>query len=290
MVRFGTQCLDCLWKKHILNFSVEATEAEKLAYMQAALGILSKVHPSQSPPEVLADIEALQKERFGIVRDFSEEKAFYNNLMLKKEALIADRLTQTDAPLMLALRYAMLGNYIDFGALDAVEETKLESLVDDAEQMQFDETEFAYLQTDLQTAKRVVFLTDNCGEIVFDKLLIKTLLRLYPGLKVDVIVRGAPVLNDVTMSDALQVGIDKIADVTENGSNIAGTCLDKITPEARALIEQADVIFSKGQGNFETLRGARKNIYYLFLCKCAFFAEQFKVPQFTPMFLNDLRM
>ncbi len=290
MLRLSTQCIDCLWKKHIVNISTDASEKEKLAYMQAALKVLAEAKPSQSAPEILAEIEELQKRHFGVVRDFLKEKIYFNDLMLQREKQLSEKLASAKQPLELAMRYAMLGNYIDFAALDAVQEEKLESLIADAENINLNESELLHLQSDLQKAKRVVILTDNCGEIVFDKLLVTTLLRLYPDIKADVIVRGAPVLNDATMQDAVQIGMDKIVHVIDNGTAIAGTCLDKISPAARKIIDAADVILAKGQGNFETLRGVKKNIYYLFLCKCSLFAERFGVAQFTPMLLNDLRI
>ena len=92
------------------------------------------------------------------------------------------------------------------------------------------------------------------------------------------------------MEDAVQVGLDQITKIIGNGSNIAGTSLDKISEEARMLIENADFVISKGQGNFETLQECGLNIYYLFLCKCVMFANKFRVPRFAGMLLNDNHM
>ena len=103
-------------------------------------------------------------------------------------------------------------------------------------------------------------------------------------------VRGTDVLNDATLVDAKQVKMDEIAPVMGNGSGVAGTCLNKISSAALGKIENADVIIAKGQGNFETLRLCGKNIYYIFMCKCNFFAERFGVPQYSGMLVNDLRL
>jgi uncharacterized protein with ATP-grasp and redox domains len=92
------------------------------------------------------------------------------------------------------------------------------------------------------------------------------------------------------MEDAHQVGLDQTTKVIGNGSNVAGTCLDLISDEAKNLIESADFVISKGQGNFETLQECGLNIYYLFLCKCIMFANKFQVPRFTGMLLNDRNM
>ena len=189
-----------------------------------------------------------------------------------------------------AVKYAMMGNYIDFGAMDKVDEGKLLSLIDEALDISVATDEFLRFKKELESAENIVYITDNCGEVVFDKLLMKTIKECYPQLHLDIIVRGKDVLNDATEDDAEQVGLYDIADVTNNGTAIAGTCLDKISEDARNKINNADVIIAKGQGNFETLRFCGLNIYYIFMCKCTMFAERFKVPRFSGMFINDLRL
>lgn len=290
MVRLNAQCIECLLSKHINKYPPEAAEETKLLYMQRALKILSEAKKEQSAPEVLAQIVELQESMFGAVEDFSREKTYFNALMLEKSAEISKDIALAEDALCLAVCYALLGNFIDFGAMDSVDEDKLQALIDDAGNMKIDTTELENLRADLKGAKHLVYITDNCGEIVFDKLLIETLMRLYPELQIEAIVRGAPVLNDATMCDAVQVGLDTLVPVIENGTAIAGTVPDKISDAAREKIALADLVIAKGQGNFETLRFCGKNIYYLFMCKCAMFAERFGVERFSPMLLNDLRM
>ena len=94
-------------------------------------------------------------------------------------------------------------------------------------------------------------------------------------------------LNDATMEDALQVGIEACGKVIPNGTNIAGTYIPWISAEARQVMEEADMLISKGQGNFESLHGCGLNIYYLFLCKCQWFMERFGLPQYSGVFLNE---
>ena len=104
------------------------------------------------------------------------------------------------------------------------------------------------------------------------------------------LVRGKDILNDCTIADAKEVGMDKIAKVVSNGTAIAGMCITKISEQAKDLINNADVIISKGQGNFESLRFCGKNIYYLFLCKCEMLASRLNSSALKGMLLNDLRM
>ena len=115
----------------------------------------------------------------------------------------------------------------------------------------------------------------------------KILHGLHPGVKVTAIVRGEPVVNDADLEAAHYVGLDRIVNVTGNGSGIAGTDLADISEEAEQLIRDADLIVSKGQGNFETIHGCGLNIYYLFLCKCDWFVQKFQAERFQGMFINE---
>ena len=290
VVRLNSECIKCLLNKYLNNPPTEADEETRVRYFQKVLELISKATPETSAPEIVAQVSLVQKEIFGKEDDYTELKKYYNNLMLGLESELAENIDKAQDGLRLAVNYAMLGNYIDFGAMDSVDENKLKELLSDASGIKYDEIEFQNMKKDLKSAKKAVFLTDNCGEIALDKLLISKILKDNPDLELDIIVRGSPVLNDATTDDAKQVGLDKIATLSDNGSDIAGTCLDKISDRAKAIIDSADVIIAKGQGNFETMRYCKKNVYYMFLCKCQLFADRHQVPRFTPMLLNDLRM
>ena len=180
-----------------------------------------------------------------------------------------------------------MGNYIDFAVMEHVDENQLEQFFIDAAQYALDEVTYQTMRQDVCNAKRIVYLLDNCGEIVIDMLIIEEVKRLNPQAKITAIVRGEEAMNDATMEDAKEVGLDELVDVIGNGSDILGTCLKYISEEARTVIEEADVILSKGQGNFETLLGYDKNIYYIFLCKCEMIAEMFGVEKFSPMLVKE---
>lgn len=114
-------------------------------------------------------------------------------------------------------------------------------------------------------------------------------MQQYPQIDITVIVRGKPALNDATIEDAEEAGLSEVVTVIGNGNGITGTWLPEISAEAREKIEEADLILSKGQGNFETLQGCGKNIYYMFLCKCKLFVERFQMEQFEGVLANELR-
>lgn len=289
-VRLKPECINCIVNKHLTAYPEGISETEKTDYMQSVLRIVSQASKDNSAPVIVGKIYDLQREMFGMEKDFTEIKKYYNAEMMKRFDSFEQEIENAKDPFRAAVQYAMTGNYIDFGAMKTVDEEKLNELLCQAKDISFDETEYQKLKSEVLTNKKLVYLTDNCGEIVFDILLIKTIQKMNPNLQITVLVRGLPVLNDATMDDAVQIGLTEIVDVMGNGSGIAGTCLESISSEALQKIDEADFVISKGQGNFETLQECGKNIYYLFLCKCIMFANRFQVPQFTGMLLNDLNI
>lgn len=290
IIRLSSECIKCLLNKYMNNLPCEMDEDTKIEYFQKILKIISETNPEVSAPEIVAEVTTLQKEMFGKAEDYTELKKYYNTLMDNLGKDLSCNIEKSSDGFRLAMCYSMLGNYIDFGAMDSVDENKLKEMLKTASDIKFDNVEFDNLKADLSKAKKLVFITDNCGEVALDKLFMSKIKKYYPHIDLQIIVRGAPVLNDATIEDALQIGLDKIANVTSNGSNVAGTCIDKISAEAKQIIDSADVIIAKGQGNFETMRYCQRNVYYMFLCKCQLFADRHQVPRFTPMLLNDLRM
>ena len=125
------------------------------------------------------------------------------------------------------------------------------------------------------------------GKIVLDKMFIEQLLKRFPHLRAGVMVRGGEVLNDATEEDARYAGIDQTARVISNGNSVAGTVYDMLSEEAKRALDSADVILSKGQGNYETLNGQGRHIFYAFLCKCELFTSRFDVPRLTGILIEE---
>lgn len=285
--RLTSACISCLTKGHIEKFPENTPEEVQVLYKQRILQILGNASEQESAPMLVNKMDRLRLEMFGQNIDYTPIKQYFNGYVMKKQAWIEEDIANAKDPLMRALQYSMTGNYIDFGAMESVSEEKFEELLANAKNIQLDPTEYDNLQKDLRSALSLVFLHDNCGECVFDHVLIKTLKAHYPNLSIISMVRGVPVLNDATIDDAKQIGLTETVKVMGNGSTIAGTCLEDISEDARQVIEEADLLISKGQGNFETLYGCGLNIYYLFMCKCSLFAERFHKNLFEGMLIND---
>lgn len=285
--RLRPECINCLLKRQLNKFPEETPMNIKLEYMQRVLKVLAEAKKSDSAPVIVREINDIQKEMFGREDDYSEAKEYYNQLMLEKEADIQRHVDASKEPLKCAIQYAMIGNYIDFGALNTVNEEQLNKLLSEVSEYNINAREYDALMGDLSTAANVVYLTDNCGEIVLDKVLIKQIQKEFPNINITVMVKGGPILNDATIEDAKQVGMDKLVNVVDNGNNTAGTCVEKLSERATAILDGADVILSKGQANYETLRKCGKNIYYIFMCKCEMFAKGFQVPKFSGILVNE---
>ena len=285
--RWNSYCTQCLLKKHLTNYPDTSTEEERLTYIRRLFSILTDIAPGESSPVIVNRILTLQKEMFGQFVDYTEIKKHFNQLMLEQEDWIYADISSAADPIRRAVQYVMKGNYIDFGVLSDVNSEKLMELLSQAKDQTIDEQIFEELMQDLTSAKNMVLLTDNCGEIVLDKLLVRTIMSQFPDLQIHVIVRGGHALNDATMEDACQVGLPDLVKVIGNGTCLQGTYLPDISKEARDLLEQADVILSKGQGNFESLQYCGLNIYYLFLCKCDLFTKRFHTHLYDGILTND---
>lgn len=217
-------------------------------------------------------------------------KKMFNDAVLAIEDSLQKRVDQSDSPLELAIKTARAGNYLDVGCVKDIQHEKLLELIDQATTDQLDPQTFAHFTTELSNASSMVYLTDNAGEAVLDKILIRTLKRLYPAVELTVIVRGGLAQSDITMEDAEYIGLTKEAHVISSGVAIPGTALPYLSAEARSYIDKADLILAKGQGNFESLCGCGLNIYYVFLCKCPEFTRMFQLPQFSGCFLREYDM
>lgn len=281
-------CIGCILKRQEERIrELPFPEKVKEGFMKELCGVIAEAPKEATSPVIVAKIRELLKKYFDIVDDYESEKKHYNELMLGSEDVLLQMIESAEEPLKEALRLARIGNYIDFGALNEVNDQKLGELFAESESDTVDEDEWSTLKKDMQTGKTLVYLTDNCGEIVLDKLFVREIKKAYPQLTITVIVRGGNVLNDATIEDAKAVGLTEVTRVIGNGSNIAGNSLGYISAEAEDLIRNADVVIAKGQGNFESLNGCGLNIYYLFLCKCDWFVRRFRMKRLTGVLIND---
>ena len=234
-------------------------------------------------------IALLLHERYGLEIDrFRQEKLQSNGLVLSHMEDIRRRVMDAENPVLAGLQYAILGNYLDFSALQGqVSFETFTQMLDTAQEMQFDMAAVDRFCRELRAGQRLLYLTDNAGEIGFDRIFAEAIHAGYPDLEITFCVRGGPTLNDATREDAQAVGVP--FRVIDNGNLIPGTQLSELGAEARQALEQADVILAKGMANVETMLGCGYNIYYAFLVKCQRFVNLFGKPLMTPMLVPEKR-
>lgn len=291
-MKLSAMCIRCLIDRQEERIREFENENKKTVFMKEVAAIISSCEEYASAPYLVYRINLVYKRYFGDRFSYEKEKKEFNALMLSLEEQISAKIHSEDdreKVLKNAINYARTANYIDFGVSNHVSREKLLELLDKSVQEPLDEETYFSFTGDLDNARHLVYLTDNCGEIVADKLLIKVLKERNPNLGITVIVRGMPVLNDATMEDAEAVGLTRLVKVIHNGNGVAGTQITLLSDEARHALGDADLIISKGQGNFETIHGCGLNIYYLFLCKCEWFVKRFGLERLKGVFINEMR-
>ena len=281
-MRVIESCAECLYDK---QYHLSQDEG----YLAEVKEILKNRRENDTSPYMVYLFNQAYEKRFGKRASYREVKKKYNDLVLSMEESIRKKIELADDPLSESLVYARIGNYIDFGAMNHVDEQTFLSLFDDVGVHQRDSAAVESFVRQCSEAQKFLLLTDNCGEIVLDKLFIEQLKKRFPHLQVTVMVRGREVLNDATLEDAEYVGLDKVASVIDNGDAVAGTIYEMLSDQARDELDNADVILAKGQGNYESLCRQGRHIFYSFLCKCELFMERFHVPQFTGIFVEELK-
>ncbi len=240
---------------------------EKKQFANDMFGLFNDVKYDFSIPELSRELHVLLKQYSNNPDPYIEEKNQSNDLILGMYPELKDIVFQSDNYFNTALRLAIAGNIIDFGISNTFD---LHSTIDKVLNSDFAIDDSIQLKQALSEAKTVLYLGDNCGEIVFDKLFIETI--MHPNLIYAV--RGVPVINDVTLEDAKYVEMDLVADVISNGYDAPSTLLEHCSTEFLEVFNRADVIISKGQGNLEGLLGkTQKEVYFLLMVKCEVIAD-----------------
>ena len=247
-----------------------ADEQGQKEIVSQVLEQLKHIAPSQTPPEIGAEVHRIVRQRgnhrdpYRIAKEQSTKEAL--SLLPKMQALLAE----AEDPLDMAVRLSIAGNIIDFGP---AHKYVLWDVVEQVLAKPFAVDDMPAFQSALRGADRVLYLADNAGETVFDRLLIQVLDR-----PVIYAVKGGPILNDATEHDARAAGVDTMAQIVSTGSDAPGTILDRCSPAFRKLYEDAPLVIAKGQANYETLSEQGEKTFFLLQTKCPVIARDVDVP------------
>lgn len=291
-MKLHAECVPCLISGALKKIDAIKDEPLRMEFMRRICEIIASTDPEHdAAPLVDARIIQLKRDLLHLEDDYTQVKHSFNGMMLKLYDRLKSQVESAEDPLHMAIQLSMAGNYIDFGVLGNIDPDDALRMIDEAAEKTVDADEYARLKQDLEKEGELLFLHDNCGEVVLDKLLLETIHARYPHKKLVSVVRGTPILNDATIDDAREIGLTDIVEVVENGlTDIAGTQMDMLPENLRARLQNAGMVIAKGQGNFETLIDCGLNVYFLFLSKCASYTQWFGFERFSGILKNARRM
>ncbi len=273
-MKTALECIPCFLNQSLVAARKMALSNERTAFVLREMLIFLHGQDWEVPPPVIArETQRLIRLLTKSDDPYHEQKAADTRRALELLPKLEAAVASSPSPFLTAVQFSLAGNAIDFGATDGWD-TSVGNTYRQALQRPVDAPLVSGLEGNVGKAREVLFLTDNCGEIVFDR----PLLNLIGSEKVTVAVRGKPVLNDATLEDAGRSGLTERFLVVSNGSDVPGTWLDDCSGEFRALFERADLVIAKGQGNYESLCEVTRTVWFLFMVKCAFVSRQIGKP------------
>ncbi len=234
---------------------------------------MSEMELSLSPPALAQQMHRRLRERTGLADPYRKQKDQHNQMALSLLPELRKKVETSHDPLISAVQLAIAGNVIDLGAKSGLSDGDIHEAILHAADHPLD-GDLELFRQEASSAKNILYLTDNCGEIVFDTLLIEQL----GAHRITVAVRGKPVINDATREDAVTAGLDRIVPILENGSDAPGAVLEDCSAEFRQAFDSAEMIVSKGQGNFETLNQCGRTVFFLLKVKCLVVAKAIQYP------------
>ena len=222
-------------------------------------------YKKMSSPEFAEKIYRLFSDISGERDPYKKLRKEQNDLILDKIDFFREKIRKSPDPLKKSAVYSLIGNIIDYGAVRLFDPDELFQQFDDV-RLSIDD--YAEFRRRLRGEKKLLIIGDNAGEAVFDRLFIEEMRRFNPAVTIVYGVRSAPAINDMLEKDARYIGLDKVAEVVKTGSTFAGTDISKSTKQFQKIYHDADIVISKGQGNFETLEEEGRDILFILKVKC----------------------
>jgi uncharacterized protein with ATP-grasp and redox domains len=264
-MRVYLDCFPCFLRQTLAAARfVTDDEAIHAQVAHQVLELLRCTDARQTPPAIGQQIHRLIRKVTGDSDPYQKKKRSSNQLALGLYPQLKDKIRGSATPLETAVRLAIAGNVIDFGICHSLDAVALSEAIDSALADEWNADLLGEFAQAVNDARDILFIGDNAGEIMFDRLLIEEL----PCEKVTYVVKGAPVINDATREDAAMVGMIDLVEVIDNGSDAPGTLLDDCSAEFRRRFEESDLVLAKGQANYESLSGIDKDMFFILKAKC----------------------
>ncbi|MBW2109602.1 MAG: DUF89 family protein [Deltaproteobacteria bacterium] len=259
-------CIPCFFRQALGAARVATDDVDiQRRVIDAVAGMVPDFPLDITPPQIAQRVYRAVYEITGNDDPYREEKRHSNEKALSLYPQLKEIVRGSDDPLLTACKLAIAGNSIDLGP--QVEPVDLDSTIATALASPLSYDNYPQFRREIQDASTLLYLADNAGEIVFDKLLIEEICR-EERIDVTVVVRERPIINDATMEDAIVVVLNQVVPVISNGSDAPATVLSQCSTEVRDIFNSADLIIAKGQGNYESLSDVPANIFFLLRAKC----------------------
>jgi len=274
----STECYPCIFQQ-ILSIAtlVKLNEVEKKSLFEEFMQYLLETHGDgivvQHIIRKVADTVIDMLNKPSDFDPYRAIKAHSNDIALNYYQVFKKKIRESSSPLKTSVRIAAAGNIIDYGAKNSAD-LDIEQELDLIDQSEFGIYHYDEFQKRLSTASILLYICDNSGEIVLDKIFIEEIKKAFPSLDIICAVRERPIINDAVLNDALYVGLDQLVTVISSGSVYPGTILEETSYEFRKLFDKSDLIISKGQGNFETLLDTNsEKMFFILRIKCDLMAR-----------------
>ena len=281
-------CLECIpcFVRQALESTRFVTDDEAVheKVLREVLRMAAELDMRECPPAMGRRIHTLIKQLTGKADPYAEAKRHFNDMALKLYPELKREVESAEDPLETAVKLAIAGNIIDFGPAGSIHADHVHEAISHALATPLDEGTLQEFRRRVRDAQSILYLGDNTGEIVFDRLLIEEL----PRQKVTFVVRGGPIINDVTREDAETAGLTELVEVIDNGSDAPGTILPTCPEEFRQRFTDADLVIAKGQGNYESLSEADREIYFALKAKCPVIARHLNCEIGSMVFRSSL--
>ena len=272
-------CIPCFFKQALDSSRIAGADVQ---LQRSVLNEVARVIPDfrldASPPEMARTIYQIVNRMTAVDDPYAQIKEESNRFALNIYDRLVQKVEDSSDPLFTAVELAIAGNIIDYGAKNRlnVDEELDKILAKEERHIQREGARFfqdgAFI-TALKKSKSLLYLADNAGEIVFDRVLLRVIRKQFPKMDIRFAVKEKPAINDALMQDAEMCGIPEVAEVISSGSDAPGTLLAYCSASFLDLFHKSDMVISKGQGNYETLSGVNRSIFFLLLAKCPVIAD-----------------
>ena len=274
-MKTSIECIPCFARQALEAVTMAVDDGpDRERILRRLLGEIAKADWTAMPVEISRSIQRVVRAETGRADPYHDLKQRMNRTAIDLLPVLSDLAGRHLDPREAVVRLAIAGNLLDAGSKSRMAPEEMPERLATVLDMPL-VGDVAELFAAADAAHCILYLADNAGEIVFDRLLIEAL----PAEKITVAVRGSPVLNDATMEDAEAAGIPSVAPVIDNGSDAPGTIVGDCSGEFRAWFDRADLVIAKGQGNFETLSDADKDVFFLLCVKCPAIGAEIGAPE-----------